>query len=139
MPALKLLAAHVIPLLVPDRRGRAGRPEPAGPDCVRGRLARLRRRDERLARGTYRANAPHRPARLGGVSAVPRPAAAAPTLLPETEAQAAVGAEHVPVEEEHRGPARQPSPPVAAQEHFAFAPTAHPLGGDLCCARPADS
>ena len=37
-----------------------------------------------------------------------------PALLPQAEAQAAAGAEHVPVEEEHRGPARQQPVPVAA-------------------------
>ena len=86
---------------------------------VRVRTLRLRRQRERLARKPAWTEPPHRPVHLGrrrSLSGSDRPVAA---LLPQAQAQAAGGAEHVPVEEEHRGSARQSPVAVAAEEHPA--------------------
>ena len=47
-----------------------------------------------------------------------------PALFPQAETQAAPGAQHFPVEKEHRGPARQQPVSVAARKHVACAAVA---------------
>ena len=104
----------------------AGDPELAGDRPVCRGAGWLRRPGQRVAGSARWPEPSYRPALMGRLALVLRPARPSSALFPQAQAQATGRAEHILVEEEHRGPSRQSAAAMAAEKHSPPAPIARP-------------